>query len=158
MASVDIQRLRAETPGCETCIHLNNAGAALMPEPVIRAIHDHITLEGRIGGYEAAEARRDAIDAAYLSVAQLLGTRPGNIAFTESATASYVQALSSIQFDRGAVILTTRNDYASNQIQFLALQARLGVQVLRAPDLPEGGVDVGAMAGLISVTARRSCV
>ena len=111
---VDIQRLRSETPGCEQCIHLNNAGSALMPVPVIRTIQDHITLESRIGGYEAAEARQDAVQAAYQSVADLVGTQPGNIAFTENATASFMQALSSIPFERDDVILTTSNDYASN--------------------------------------------
>ena len=146
---MDLDRLRAETPGCGERIHLNNAGSSLMPAPVIQAIQDHLTLEGRIGGYEAADARQDAIDAAYRSVAALVGARPENIAFTESATASYVQALSSIPFQPGDAILTTRNDYASNQIQLLALQARLGVQVLRAPDRPEGGVDAAAMGDLI---------
>ena len=77
---MNIQRLRSETPGCEERIHLNNAGSALMPEPVIRAIQDHITLESRIGGYEAADMRRDAVRAAYQSVAELVGTRPDNIA------------------------------------------------------------------------------
>ena len=128
---------------------MNNAGSALMPEPVVRVIQDHITLESRIGGYEAAEAREDAVQAAYQSVAELIGARPENIAFTESATASCMQALSSIPFERDDVILTTRNDYASNQIQFLSLQARMGVRILRAPDRTEGGVDVQAMADLI---------
>jgi selenocysteine lyase/cysteine desulfurase len=146
---VDIQRIRAETPGCAEFIHLNNAGAALMPEPVIRAIQDHITLESRIGGYEAAESRHGAVQAAYQSVAELVGTQPENIAFTENATASFVQALSSIPLERDDVILTTRNDYASNQIQFLSLQRRMGVRVLRAPDRSEGGVDVQAVAELI---------
>src|SRR2546425_7256524 len=108
---VNIQRLRSETPGCQECIHLNNAGSALMPEPVVRAIQDHITLESRIGGYEAAEVRRGAVQGAYQSVAELIGTQPENIAFTENATASYMQALSSIPFERDDVILTTRNDY-----------------------------------------------
>ena len=146
---MNIQRLRSETPGCEQRIHLNNAGSALMPEPVIRALQDHISLESRIGGYEAAEARQDGVQAAYQAVAGLIGTEPENIAFTESATASYVRALSSIPFERNDVILTTRNDYVSNQIQFLSLQARIGVQVVRAPDRLEGGVDVDAMANLI---------
>jgi selenocysteine lyase/cysteine desulfurase len=146
---VNIDQLRSETPGCRQRIHLNNAGAALMPDPVIRAIQDHITLESTIGGYEAAESRQDAIQDAYLSVADLVGTRPANIAFTENATTSYMQALSSIPFARDDVILTTRNDYASNQIQFLSLRSRLGVRVMKAPDQSEGGVDVEAMADLI---------
>jgi len=146
---LDIQQLRSDTPGCQQRIHLNNAGAALMPNPVVRAIQDHIVLESRIGGYEAADARQDAVQAAYRSVADLIGAQPRNIAFTENATASFIQALSSTRLERGDVILTTRNDYASNQIQFLSLQARVGVRVVRAPDRSEGGVDVQAMADLI---------
>jgi len=146
---LDIQQLRFDTPGCQQRIHLNNAGAALMPNPVLRAIQDHIVLESRIGGYEAADARQDAVQAAYRSVADLIGAQPRNIAFTENATASFIQALSSTRLERGDVILTTRNDYASNQIQFLSLQARVGVRVVRAPDRSEGGVDVQAMADLI---------
>jgi len=138
---------------------LNNAGSALMPAPVISAITDHIELESRIGGYEAQDARRQAIDAAYESVADLIGAKARNIAFTENATASSMQALSAIPFKRDDVILTTRNDYASNQIQFLSLQSRLGVKVMRAPDRTEGGVDVSAMSDLIhSHRPRLVCV
>lgn len=146
---MNVQQLRSDTPGCADRIHLNNAGSALMPLPVVRTILDHISLESRIGGYEAADARRADVDAAYRSVADLIGARPENIAFTEHATASFVQALSSIPFERGDMIVTSRNDYVSNQIQFLSLQARLGVQVLRAPDCAEGGIDVGALSDIV---------
>ena len=146
---MDIDRLRAETPGCAQRIHLNNAGSALVPEPVLRTVQDHFELESRIGGYEAAAARADEIHAAYRCVAQLIGAEPRNIAFTESATASFAQALSSIAFERGDVVLTTRNDYVSNQIQFLSLRRRFGIEVLRAPDAAGGGVDAGAMGALI---------
>ena len=146
---MDIQRLRSETRGCAERIHLNNAGAGFMPEPVVRAIREHIELESRIGGYEAADERHDAVRAAYAAVAELLGTKPANIAFTENATASYIQALSSIPFERDDLILTTRNDYVSNQLHFLSLQKRFGVQIVRAPDLPEGGVDVAALGELL---------
>ena len=149
MPALDIKRLRSETPGCDQRIHLNNAGAALMPAPVVQAIQDHILLESRIGGYEAADARHDAMLAAYQSVADLIRTQPRNIAFTENATASFSLALSSLPLARGDVILTTRNDYASSQIQLLSLRARLGVRIIRAPDRSAGGVDVQAMAELI---------
>jgi selenocysteine lyase/cysteine desulfurase len=149
MPALDIKRLRSETPGCEQRIHLNNAGAALMPAPVVQVIQDHILLESRIGGYEAADARHEAMLAAYQSVADLIGAQPRNIAFTENATASFSLALSSLPFAPGDVILTTRNDYASNQIQLLSLQARMGVRIIRAPDRSAGGADVQAMAELI---------
>lgn len=148
---MEIERLRLETPGCSKRIHLNNAGAALMPQPVIDAIKDQLDLEASIGGYEAAAERESEIKAAYDAVASLIGANTRNVAFTENATISYIQALSSVRFESSDVILTTRNDYVSNQIQFLSLQTRLGVKVIRAPDLAEGGVDVAAMSDLIDV-------
>jgi selenocysteine lyase/cysteine desulfurase len=50
--------------------------------------------------------------------------------------------LSAIPFRPGDAILTTENDYVSNQIAFLALQKRYGIKLLRARDTAEGGVDV----------------
>ena len=146
---MEIQRLRADTPGCAHRNHLNNAGSSLMPAPVLAALRDHVDLEARIGGYEAAAEAAGGIADAYQSVAALLGTSPEQVAFTEHATASFVAALSAVRFRPGDVLLTTRNDYISNQIQYLALADRFGVEVVRAPDAPEGGVDLQALEGLI---------
>jgi selenocysteine lyase/cysteine desulfurase len=132
---------RAETPGCAHRNHLNNAGAALMPQPVIDAITGHIGFEAEIGGYEAADARADAIGAGYGALGAMVGARPENIAVVGSATAGFIQALSSFDFAAGDVIVTTHCDYTSNQIQYLALAKRLGVEIVHADDLPEGGVD-----------------
>lgn len=147
--TLDVEALRAETPGCAERRHLDNAGASLMPRPVIRAIREHLELEGRIGGYEAAAERREAIASAYQAVADLIGCEPRNVAMVENATAAFAQALSAIPFERGDLILTTRNDYASNQIMILSLVRRFGLELLRAPDQPEGGVDPDAMLRLI---------
>ncbi|HZD05247.1 MAG TPA: hypothetical protein VE173_10025, partial [Longimicrobiales bacterium] len=68
-----VEALRRDTPGTEHRIHLNNAGASLMPEPVLRAVREHLELEARTGGYEAEVARRGAIDAVYQDVARLIG-------------------------------------------------------------------------------------
>ena len=52
---IDLQRLRAETPGCSSRVHLNNAGASLMSSPVMGAITTHLELEAELGGYEAQD-------------------------------------------------------------------------------------------------------
>jgi selenocysteine lyase/cysteine desulfurase len=147
-ADPDLTRWRDETPGCAFRNHLNNAGAALMPESVIRAIEDHLALEAQIGGYEAAEERVGQANQAYEAIASLVGAAPRNIAIASSSTAAFIQALSSIDFQRGDVILTSRCDYTSNQIHYLSLARRLGVRVVRAADLPEGGVDPDSVRAL----------
>lgn len=146
---LDLDRLRRDTPATSDRVHLNNAGAGLMPTPVVEAIHRHIDLEARVGGYEAADQAAEAVDRAYRSIADLLSTQPELIAITENATASFQQALSSIPFRAGDRIVTTRNDYVSNQIQYLSLAQRFGIEVVRAPDHADGGVDTRALAGLI---------
>jgi selenocysteine lyase/cysteine desulfurase len=140
--TLDLDRLRGETPGCARRIHFNNAGAALMPRPVLDAMTEHLELEAEIGGYEAADARQDRVQDFYVATAELLGCGPHNIAFATSATDAYARALSSIPFASGDVILTTQDDYISNQIAFLSLRNRLGVEVIHAPNRPDGGVDV----------------
>ena len=120
-----------------------------MPRPVIEAITAHLDLEVSIGGYEAEAEAADQIGAAYEDIASLLGTSSSNVAFSEHATASFVAALSAVRFSSGDVLATTISDYVSNQIQYIALAERFGVEVVRAPDAPEGGVDLTAMEALI---------
>jgi selenocysteine lyase/cysteine desulfurase len=149
MTPDELSHFRADTPGCAERIHLNNAGAALMPRPVLEAVRAHLDLEARIGGYEAAAARRDEIGAAYEAVAGLLGCAARNVAFMENATVAYAQVLSAVPFERGDVILTSRDDYVSNQLMFLSLARRCGAELVRAPTAPEGGVDVEALVALM---------
>lgn len=146
----DLERWRADTPGVAAGrIHLNNAGASLMPRPVLDAVRAHLELEARIGGYEAADAASAEIDAAYENVARLVGAAPRNVAMVENATVAFFQALAAFDFTRGDVLLTTRNDYISNQLAYLSLQRRVGARVVRAADLPEGGVDPESVRALI---------
>ncbi|MEP7326685.1 MAG: aminotransferase class V-fold PLP-dependent enzyme [Gemmatimonadota bacterium] len=78
MISTDIPRWRHDTPGAATVNHLNNAGAGLMPSPVLDAITAQLELESRIGGYEAEAKKADASAATYQALAQVLGARTKN--------------------------------------------------------------------------------
>ena len=156
--TLDLERLRAETPGCAHRIHFNNAGAGLMPRSVLDAMVGHLQLEAEIGGYEAAEDSADAIADFYSATAELINCRPDEVAFGSSATDAFSRALSAVPFQAGDVILTTRDDYISNQIAFLALRKRFGVEVAHAPTLVEGGVDVSEMARLMRELSPRVVV
>lgn len=148
--SSDIARWRAETPGCDRLVHLNNAGAALVPERAHQAILGHLMLEQELGGYEAADARAVPIRKTYAAVARLLGAQARNIALVQNSTVAFAQAISAFDLGAGDLVLTSRADYASNQIMYLSLAQRRGVEVVRAPDAPEGGVDPEAVRRLVS--------
>jgi selenocysteine lyase/cysteine desulfurase len=149
-----VERWRAETPGCAERIHLNNAGAALAPEPVLAAVRGHLEREARIGAYEAAEEAEERLAAVYESLARLLGARAGNVAVVENATVAVALALSAFDLGPGDRIVTSRSDYPSNQIMYLSLGRRRGVETLTAEDLPEGGVDPESVRALL---ARPGC-
>jgi selenocysteine lyase/cysteine desulfurase len=78
--AMDIGRIRADTPAVARRAYMHNAGAALMPVPVVDAVKRHIDLEAEIGGYHAAAREHDRIEGVYGSVARLLtppSTDPG---------------------------------------------------------------------------------
>ena len=148
-AHQELARWRADTPGCERLVHLNNAGASLAPRVVRQAVDAHLDLEQRLGGYEAHDARVEAIAAVSDDLGRLVGARARNIALSQNSTTAFAMALGAFDFAPGHRIVTSRADYASNQIMYLSLARRLGVEIVRAPDLPEGGVDPEAVRELI---------
>jgi len=146
---IDLARAREETPGCANVIHFNNAGASLMPRPVLEAVLDHLRLEASIGGYEAAERALPSLERVYDSLAALLGAHRDEIAVVESSTRAWDMAFSSLRFGRGDRILTAAAEYASNFIPFLQVVRRNGAIVDVVPSDPTGQVSVEALEGMI---------
>lgn len=146
---LDINSLREDTPGCQTKIHFNNAGASLMPVPVLKSMKDYLDHEAAVGGYEAADSKKDNIQKFYKSTARLINAAERNIAFTSSATNSFARALSCVPFEKGDSILIANEDYISNQLAFLSIQKRFGIQLIRAASDARGGVDINDMKRLM---------
>lgn len=145
----ELARWRSDTPGCSHLVHLNNAGAALVPRPVSDAILDYLRLEQELGGYEAKDAQSEAIHRTYAAMGRLLGAEARNIALVQNSTVAFAQAITAFDLGPGDIVLTSRSDYASNQIMYLSLARRRGVEIVRAPDAPEGGIDPEAVRRLI---------
>jgi selenocysteine lyase/cysteine desulfurase len=151
----ELSAWRAMTPGITYRNHLNNAGAGLMPSSVVTAMTDHLRLEAEIGGYEAADAQAAAVTGTYDAVASLIGTTPRNIALVGNATHGFIQSISSFDLVPGDVVVTSRSDYTSYQIQFIALSQRLGVRIVHATELPGGGIDPDGLRDLLRTTPCR---
>src|SRR5213593_986765 len=138
----DLERARRDTPGCENVLHLNNAGAALMPEVVLKAVVDHLQLESRIGGYEAKERTIAASEHFYAAAARLINCDRSEIAFIENATRAWDMAFYSLKFNPGDRILTAKAEYISNYIAYLQVAQRTGATVEVIPNDNYGQVSV----------------
>ncbi len=146
---MDIERLRDETPGIAHCIHFNNAGAGLMPRAVLDTVKDHLDLEARIGGYEAKASANERIEAAYASVARLLGADKSEIAFVENATVAWQHAFFAQDLKQGERILTAEAEYAANYIAYLQMQKRTGCVIDVIPNDGNGASDCQALERMI---------
>lgn len=144
-APIDLERARRETPGCARLAHFNNAGSALPPRVVTEALTRHLVLESEIGGYEAANRERAAIDHVYDALARLLHCAPDEIAVIENATRAWDMAFYSLRFERGDRILTAMAEYTSNYIAFLQVAQRTGAVVEVIPDDEHGQLSVDAL-------------
>jgi cysteine desulfurase/selenocysteine lyase len=151
---IDVAAARRDTPGCDDVVHLNNAGAALPPLAVTDAVVDHLRLEARIGGYEAAEAAGDAIAHTYTALSHLLGCGAHEIAVVENATRGWDMAFYAMPFEQGDKILTSRAEYASNVIAFLQVAQRTGAVVEVVDDDEHGQISVDDLRRRIDERVR----
>lgn len=141
----DLPRARQDTPGCQHVLHFNNAGAALMPQPVLDAMIAHLRLEAEIGGYEAAKQAKDAVEQAYDAVARLLSCQRDEIAIVENATRAWDMAFYAIPLRPGDRILTATAEYASNYIAFLQAAQRTGATIEVIPNDEFGQISIEAL-------------
>lgn len=147
--SIDVSRARAETRGCREVAHLNNAGAALMPDCVVEAQIAYLRREERLGGYEAADAAAEEIAGTYNAIAALLNCDRDEVALLENATMAWDMAFNALPLGKGDRVLTGAAEYASNYIAFLQARQRLGIEVEAVPSDASGQIDVAALEARI---------
>lgn len=146
---IDLDAIRAETPGCHRGVFLDSAGSSLPPVPVLDEVINHLHREAEIGGYRAANEREDDLEAGYALLASALGCQPEEVAFTDSATRSWLAVFDAIPLTKGDRILTTEAEYAGNAIPLLRRAEETGATVEPIPSDAEGSVDVDALRSLL---------
>jgi selenocysteine lyase/cysteine desulfurase len=146
---IDLERVRADTPGVEHVVHFNNAGSSLPPRQVVDAVVEHLHREAEIGGYEAAAEREDRWEHTYDALAQLIGAHRDEIAVIENATRAWDMAFYSFPFQPGDRILTGHAEYASNWIALRQVADKTGAILEVVPDDEHGQIDVAALERMI---------
>lgn len=149
MDSSLVDKYRRETSGTQNVIHLNNAGASLMPDRVRDSLFAYLQSESAIGGYETFALYEEELNRFYELAAGLINAKSREIAFAESATRAWQMAFYSLPFDKGDRILTSRTEYASNYISYLQVKKRTGVSVEPVPNDGHGRLSVDALAEML---------
>ncbi len=151
---LEVDALRAATPGASNVTHFNNAGSSLMPVVVIDAIERYLDYEIFHGGYEAEAKLGDEIGAVYSALAELIGAEPTEIALSDCATRAWDVALYGLGLREGDRILTTTTEYVSNWAAYLHLRDTRGIVVQVVPDTPGGDIDVDVLEASIDGSTK----
>lgn len=146
---MNIEQLRADTPAVAQLIHFNNAGAALMPAPVIETMTRHIQLEANLGGYEAAGRQSANLENVYGAIGRLINAQPDEIAVIENATRAWDMAFYSLPLRPGDVVLTSTTEYGGNYIPYLQMKQRRGIEIRVIPNDEHGQFSLSALTAML---------
>ncbi|MEU7530809.1 aminotransferase class V-fold PLP-dependent enzyme [Saccharothrix sp. NPDC042600] len=146
---IDPAVVRADTPGASAKVFLDSAGSSLPPRPVLDEVVGHLRREAEIGGYVAARERADDLEAGYGVFASLMGAHPDEVAFTDSATRSWLAAFDAVPLGPGDRVLVTEVEYGGNAIPILHRAREVGFEVVTIPSDAVGQVDVEALRELV---------
>jgi cysteine desulfurase len=151
---IDLARVRADTPGCLDRVFLDSAGSSLPPEPVVRAVAEHLRREAEVGGYVAEDERAADLAGLRTSLGRLLRCPRESVALMDSATRAWAQFFYAVPLERGDRILLSRAEYASNAIAAIQRARRHGASVDVVPSTATGELDLDALATMVDERVR----
>ncbi|MBM7775741.1 selenocysteine lyase/cysteine desulfurase [Actinokineospora baliensis] len=142
---IPVELAQADTPAAINQVFLDSAGSSLPPRPVVDEVVAHLRREAEVGGYRAFAERLDEFEAGYGLAAELFGCAPDEVAFTDSASRSWLALLDAVPLAAGDRILTTEVEYGGNAIALLNLAKRAGATVELVPSGADGRIDLHAL-------------
>jgi cysteine desulfurase / selenocysteine lyase len=143
---LNVEALRAATPGCVDVAFLNNAGAALPTTQTLEATIAHLRREAVIGGYKAGDEAADLIQGARATTARLIGAQTHEIALTASDTAGFAKVFWGMVnggvLVEGSRVIVDQVAYNSHYMGLLQLQRTHSIKIAVLPSNPDGSIDV----------------
>ena len=146
---IDIEKIRAETPGIDFSTHLLACGSSLMPQRVVDVILEHTQLEALMGGYEAEAKKIDDLNKIYEVVAEHIGANSNEIALMENSTVAWSHAFYALPLKSGSRILTSEAEYAANYVAFLQRAKRDNLTIDIIPSDQNGTLDTNALEAMV---------
>ncbi len=142
---IDLDRVRAETPGARERVFCDSAGSSVPPRQVLDEVLGHLRREAEVGGYRAAAERARDLDAGYGVFAALLDCEPEDVAFTDSATRSWLALLDAVPLAAGDRVLISQVEYGANAAALRRLSEERRFTIERMPCRASGQIDAEAL-------------
>jgi len=148
MDSIDINAVRADTPGCENVIHFSNAGSSLPTSETLEAQIGYLRLEASIGGYEAMAVASADLDNFYSGAGSLLNCSPHEVSFVSGASEAWWRAFLAVDLKPGDRVLVGTSEFQSAAFGLMQARKR-GIVVEIVPDNEMGQVDVSVLKTML---------
>ncbi len=149
MDSVGLATLRAQFPSTANGIHFDHASVSPISTWVADAMRS-VTAEYVDRGFQ--NDWRDDIEAVRQMLAQLVGSAPGNIAFTQNTSTGLSIAANGLDWQLGDNVVLPEREFPSNYYPWLNLE-RGGVQLRRVP-APAGHASIDDLGRAIDERTR----
>src|SRR6202000_3073459 len=151
---LDVAAVRADTPRAGDHVCLDSAGSSLPPNPVLAQQIAYLRREAEVGGYRAAAERGDDLERGSQVFAELLDCGPDEVAFTDSATRSWLTLMDSVPLRAGDRVLIGQVEYAANAVALLRRAEETGASVEIVPADESGALSVPALRERLDERAR----
>ena len=149
MSDLDDAAARAEFPSAETAIHFDHASVG----PISRRVA--VAMQRVCADYAArgfVDAWRAEIEDVRGLAAYLVGSRPGNMAFTQNTSTGLSIAANGLEWTPGDNVVLAEREFPSNYYPWLNLAPR-GVE-LRRVAAPTGHASIDEIASAIDERTR----
>ncbi|PZF85638.1 aminotransferase class V-fold PLP-dependent enzyme [Jiangella anatolica] len=147
---IDVAAERARTVGAGLSHHFNAAGSALPSHGVMTAVVDHLRLEERYGGYEAAAVARERTEDVYAAAAELIGARAHEIALFDSASTGLRVIVDALRPGKGERIVASSTTYVSHAMHLMTVAREHEAELVVAPVDAQRQVDLAALDALLA--------
>jgi selenocysteine lyase/cysteine desulfurase len=150
-----VEALRAQTPGTQTTVHFNHAGASLPSAATLQAIQAHLQREATQGPMEAGVASRELTEKARALAARLLNADPAEVALTGGNSPGWGAAFAALEpWLPGDRILVGRHEWGGNLAVMRLKAQRAGATLETIPSDDSGCVDAQALEAMLDERVR----
>ncbi|KXP08349.1 aminotransferase class V [Tsukamurella pulmonis] len=146
---LDLERVRADTPGRVETAFFDSAGSSLPPRPVLETVLAHLRREAQVGGYRAAGERADDLADVKIALGALIGVPPASVALSDSATRAWSDFFYAVPLRAGDRIAVSHIDYATNAVATLQRARAVGAEIVVLPSDAQGRTDVEAVDAVL---------